>query len=279
MIYPDILQIFQWIHDLFASEATNHQGGECEAVFCEFAKAVSASEAVPKLYDTIWHSIASMMQEVQELTTRHFLFLYALASNGMLIASTSTKPKASVKFGLAKAKAALPELPQLTEMRHKQKLGPIVVSCMRQFLRLHVASNENYCFAISCLEGLHSLFCEEGLEAEILALIEPQVLQAQSLNMELHVRLCVNLLNHEQDADTKGLFYERVTTLNNPDWVLAFISGFLLRDDPEGSIKTLIASEAFTQKLQETLEEKDLTEKGTRLLLTAMKFGTNINII
>ena len=66
--------------------------------------------------------------------------------------------------------------------------------------------------------------------------VEPEILSYYSADnsshcLDLHVKLCVALLNRFADESTKKSFYEKLTKLDNPDWISSFIGGLLQASD------------------------------------------------
>ena len=85
------------------------------------------------------------------------------------------------------------------------------------------------------------------------------------------------MMKEGQERDLEKTFYDVVTTYEDQDWVLAFISGLLQGAESHSShddarIKAFISSPTFLQKLQNTLANGESREKRS-LLKTALQFG------
>ena len=231
-----------------------------------------------------------MFAAQQSLEYRHFLFCYIIASLGTEIQYGRPQPN-TIRFeegGVVETPSSntgyekMMKKPILTGFYCEKHLLSLLENCMVKALDVDEIQEESYIFNLEILKHFRSLKLSNS-SALLEKLIDIHVLTKVKVPREVHVQLCIALLTHPmmkkegQEKDLEKTFYDKVTTYEDQDWVLAFISGLLQGAESNSShddarIKTFISSPTFLQKLQNTLADGESREKRS-LLKTALQFG------
>lgn len=257
-------------------------------VFTHFAKLLkSLQKASENLYLDAWDRIKALFAAQQSLEYRHFLFCYIIASLGTELQYGRPQPN-TIRFeeGVVEtpSNTGYEKMmkPILTGFYCEKHLLSLLENCIVKALDVDEIQEESYIFNLEILKHFPSLKLSNS-SALLEKLIDIHVLTKVKVPREVHVQLCIALLTHPmmkkegQEKDLEKSFYDKVTTYEDQDWVLAFISGLLQGAESNSShddarIKTFISSPTFLQKLQNTLADGESREKRS-LLKTALQFG------
>ena len=274
------LKIFEWIQNLLEEGSSEK---ESRLVFMHVAKLLkSLQKASEDLYLDAWDRIKALFT-AQHLEYRHFLFCYILASLGTSEIQHGTKPNAIRFEERVDEKSGQGKMmkPILSGFYCEKHLLSLLESCIVKALDVDKVQEESYIFSQEILDHFPSLKLPNS-SALLEKLIDINVLKKVKVPREVHVQLCIALLTHPmmkegQERDLEKTFYDVVTTYEDQDWVLAFISGLLQGAESHSShddarIKAFISSPTFLQKLQNTLANGESREKRS-LLKTALQFG------
>lgn len=260
-------------------------------VFTHFAKLLkSLQKASENLYLDAWDRIKALFAAQQSLEYRHFLFCYIIASLGTTEIQYGRPQPNTIRFeegGMVETPSntgyeKMMKKPILTGFYCEKDLLSLLENCMVKALDVDEIQEESYIFNLEILKHFRSLKLSNS-SALLEKLIDIHVLTKVKVPREVHVQLCIALLTHPmmkkegQEKDLEKTFYDKVTTYEDQDWVLAFISGLLQGAESNSShddarIKTFISSPTFLQKLQNTLADGESREKRS-LLKTALQFG------
>ncbi len=247
--------MFSWLSTLLDISKTGSGDKEADLVFGEFSRQMKNRQNDEKM----WAKIDCLIGDCDS-TERLFRFLYALGTFGGATSETNRKAlkqgrdgnevKSTVRFGgqtenstdgktrLNSTKffppIALEELANLksaTESKVKSSLQQTGEIQSQQGVKSTASRTRQQVlqFSISALRAFTNLD-NVGFESQLMdRLIAPEVLQLneQEGSLNLHVELCVILLNRFADESVKKNFYESLTKLESPDWISSFIGGLL----------------------------------------------------